>query len=98
MAAWVYPAMIAAGAVMGGMGGKGRADASRQPTTTKYNNTSQTTPYDFDPSQSGNQGAELIAQLLMGYQGLLGGQTSGTGYSLGPSSRYENALQTGQWG
>ena len=59
-------------AVMGAMGGKGR---SKNPQMQSYQETSQRTPWDFDPSTSGNQGQMLLANLLNSYGGLLGHAT-----------------------
>jgi len=90
---WMIPAAIAAGSVMGGLGGKQKAEMSKQPTTTKFNQTSQLSPFDFDPSTPGNQGVELLASLLGSWSGLLG--------NLGPSQQtqqFSKTLGVGDYG
>ena len=94
MPAWVIPAMIAGSAVMGAMGGKDRSKRTNQPTTTKFNNYSQTTPFDYDPGTEGNQGSEAIQALLENWLGLLG-------QGLGPSDQYQQNVSRGlggSWG
>jgi hypothetical protein len=76
-----------ASSLLGGIGGKGRANSSRQPTRTQYSNQSQVTPWDYDPYAGGNQGQELLAQVLGSWEGLLG--------NLGPSQQYQQAVRRG---
>jgi hypothetical protein len=61
-----------ASSILGGYSGKQRGLDSKNPTRTEYSNTSQIDPWDFMPNVEGNQGAELLASLLGGWEGLLG--------------------------
>jgi hypothetical protein len=76
-----------ASAILGGMGGKSRDRDSRNPIKTVSNSTQQRTPWDFNPELEGNQGAEMLASILSGWGGLLGG--------LGPSQEYEQSVKRG---
>jgi hypothetical protein len=88
----VVPALIKwgvpiASGLLGGIGGKGRAQRSQHPTRTEYSNTAQKDPWDFNPEMAGNQGAELLAALLQNWGGLMG--------NLGPSQQYQEHVNRG---
>lgn len=65
---WIIPAMIAAGAVSGMLSNKDK----HKDQTSSWTQQQQMTPYDFNPGMSGNQGNDLLNQILQSYQGLLG--------------------------
>jgi hypothetical protein len=57
------------GGVLGGLGGKER---SQNPPMERFSQTSQMTPWDFNPQMGGNQGADILGSILGAYGGLLG--------------------------
>ncbi len=58
--------------IMGGMGAMGGKGKSQNPQVQSFNQTSQATPWDFNPGMQGNQGSDLLSSILGAYSGLLG--------------------------
>ena len=58
--------------IMGGIGAMGGKQRAKHPAQQSFSETSQMTPWDYDPNTSGNQGQMLLASLLNSYGGLLG--------------------------